>query len=481
MINYSPLLEDNGKIKTIYINLEEEIDKSVRLEDKLKKLDFCNFRRFNAIKGSEVYNKLVKEDKVYKLNDKRGIYVNKRMVGVWQSHLHIWQEMIDKNIPVQLILEDDVNFHKNFNEKFYKVIDMIKDKDFDIFYIGYGGDSPNFNDETFITNTGAPRLAHSYILSINGAKKLVDKMSRLNWPIDEVMTGMYRNKKLIGYKTSELLVWQSFQWSRSLEIRNRFFRPKCAILITGQMRTYEQCFNSLQEHILSNNYEFHIFIFTEFYSKDINKFREKITNVYGNNLKKLYIESTSNKIDYPEHIIVNTDISKKNQYKCQYRNYYITELIKKDNINLSNFDLIIRMRPDIIFTQKINLDNYINKEDIFLVTRVNSGGNNIWIHNRDWDYCCLGNYNSINNWVQEWKVIKKLYDETKFNNRLFNNFEYKVEKKCNFNNQGYWEESTQIVNKAIGELYLNYLASVNQNVVFNLPCNTFAKIIRFKK
>ena len=190
MIIHNPLLEENGKIKTIYINLEEEIDKSVRLEDKLKKLDFCNFRRFNAIKGSEVYNKLVKEDKVYKLNDKRGIYVNRRMVGVWQSHLHIWQEMIDKNIPVQLILEDDVNFHQNFNEKFYKVIDMIKDKDFDIFYIGYGGDSPNFNDETFITNTGAPRLAHSYILSLNGAKKLVDKMSRLNWPIDEVMTGM---------------------------------------------------------------------------------------------------------------------------------------------------------------------------------------------------------------------------------------------------------------------------------------------------
>ena len=59
MINYNPLLEENGKIKTIYINLKEEINKSVRLEDKLKNLDFCNFRRFNAIKGSEVYNKLV--------------------------------------------------------------------------------------------------------------------------------------------------------------------------------------------------------------------------------------------------------------------------------------------------------------------------------------------------------------------------------------------------------------------------------------
>ena len=47
---------------------------------------------------------------------------------------------------------------------------------------------------------------------------------------------------------------------------------------------------------------------------------------------------------------------------------------------------------------------------------------------------------------------KKLYEETNFNNRLFDNFEYKVIKN-DFNNQGYWEESTKEVNKAIGQLY----------------------------
>ena len=139
------------------------------------------------------------------------------------------------------------------------------------------------------------------------------------------------------------------------------------------------------------------------------------------------------------------------------------------------------MRPDIEFTKKIELHQYYNKNELFIVTRVNSGGNNVWVHNRDWDYCCIGNNTSIMNWVQEWKIIKKLYEETKFDNRLFNNFEYKVIKKCNFNNKGYWEESTKEVNKAIGQLYLNFLASVNQNVIFDLPCNTFSKIKRFNK
>ena len=37
------------------------------------------------------------------------------MVGCWQSHLHVWQEMIDKNISLQLIMEDDCVFHEKFN------------------------------------------------------------------------------------------------------------------------------------------------------------------------------------------------------------------------------------------------------------------------------------------------------------------------------------------------------------------------------
>jgi GR25 family glycosyltransferase involved in LPS biosynthesis len=217
------LVESNGKIKGIYINLARDKEKNKSMIEKLDKLDFCNYRRFNAIIGGDVYKKLLEEDKIYKLNDERGIYLNNFMVGVWQSHLHIWQEMVDKNIPLQLIMEDDCNFHENFNEKFYKVLDMIKDKEFDIFYIGYGGDSPDFNKDIYITDNGSPRLAHSYILTLSGAKKLVERMNRLNWPIDEIMTGMFRTKQLKGYKSSQLLVWQPWQWDRSAAHKKQYF------------------------------------------------------------------------------------------------------------------------------------------------------------------------------------------------------------------------------------------------------------------
>lgn len=224
MVKYlNPLLEYNGKIKGIYINLEKDKDKCKIMEDALNKLDFCNYRRFNAIIGSEVYNKLLQEDKIYKIDNKRGIYVNNFMVGCWQSHLHIWQEMINKKIPVQLIMEDDCIFHKKFNEKFYKVLDMIKDKEFDILYIGYCGDAPIFDKELHLLDYGCPRTTHCYILTLDGAKKLLDKLNRINFPIDELMGGMFKKKELIGYRTSELLVWQSWQYSRSPSHRKKYF------------------------------------------------------------------------------------------------------------------------------------------------------------------------------------------------------------------------------------------------------------------
>ena len=96
----NPLLESNGKIKGIYINLSRDIENNKNMIEKLDKLDFCNYRRFNAIVGSEIYTKLLDENKIYKLNEERGIYLNNFMVGCWQSHLHIWQEMIDKDIKI---------------------------------------------------------------------------------------------------------------------------------------------------------------------------------------------------------------------------------------------------------------------------------------------------------------------------------------------------------------------------------------------
>ena len=215
----NPLLESNGKIRAVYINLERDKEKNKSMIEKLDKLDFCNYKHFNAIVGVEVYKQLLEEDKIYKRNDR--IYLNNHMVGCWQSHLTIWQEMIDNSMAQLLIFEDDCIFKENFTEKFYKTMELIKDREFDILYLGYSGTNVILDKDLHLISHGCPRTTHCYILTLSGAKKLVNKLSRINFPIDELMGTMFNRKELIGYRTSELLVWQPWQWNRK-NIRNKW-------------------------------------------------------------------------------------------------------------------------------------------------------------------------------------------------------------------------------------------------------------------
>ena len=213
----------NDKINAIIINMEKETEKYKTMKEKLDKLDFCNYKRFEAINGKNVYKNLLEEGKIYPLNEKRGIYVNNKMVGCWQSHYTIWKNMVDNNIQKLLIFEDDCNFKENFVEKYNKTMDLIKDKEFDILFLGYSGAQVIFNQELHLLNTGCPKTTHSYILTLSGAKILIERMNRLNWPIDEIIGAMFNKKILKGYRTSELLVWQPWQWDRNAIIRKKYF------------------------------------------------------------------------------------------------------------------------------------------------------------------------------------------------------------------------------------------------------------------
>lgn len=209
------------KINAQIINLKKDEKRYEDMSKKLDDLSFCNYKRFDAVVGSEVYNKLLKENKIYKIGDR--LFLNNMMVGCWQSHLTIWQEMIDNSMAELLIFEDDCIFKENFTEKFYKTMELIKDREFDILYLGYSGCDVIFDKELHLITHGCPRTTHCYILTLSGAKKLVNKLSRINFPIDELMGGMFRKKELIGYRTSELLVWQPWQWSRK-NVRNKYFK-----------------------------------------------------------------------------------------------------------------------------------------------------------------------------------------------------------------------------------------------------------------
>ena len=222
-------------------------------------------------------------------------------------------------------------------------------------------------------------------------------------------------------------------------------------MITGQMRTYDKCFNNiLQNLILSNDeYEFHVYILTEYYGKNggtpknsfINKsenitdFRDNITKTYGKYLRDLIIESETNKIDYPHYL------NKYGPWIVLYKNKVLYDSIK----NLNEYDIFIRMRPDIVLSNKINLHalEEIDK-NIHILCGINTR-NNSWLHNRDWDHMCVSSKQGIKLWCDYYKFLKQEPPHSFVN-------------EIRFNNKGWWAQNVDKDKSIIAtQLFFQYV------------------------
>ena len=230
------------------------------------------------------------------------------------------------------------------------------------------------------------------------------------------------------------------------------------LLITGQLRTYKTTYKNILKNLIDFNkdeYNFHIYILTDTDSRD------DIVNVYGDKLVKLLIESEENPIEYPDYININ-----RGAWRVLYRNK-----ILYDNIyNKSDYDIFIRMRPDIILTSPINLNKLIFKDNIHIVsgnsTRDDSACNmgSCWLHNRDWDYMNITDEKGMRLWCDFYKYLE-----------INKPYEFNFTVKYNYN--GYWATKTDDNSIIATQLFFKNLEENNYNLVFD-SADCFSEIIR---
>ena len=166
-----------------------------------------NVKFFNKIKiDNDTYNKYL--DKGLISNDRYKLRLEQ--VSSWMSHLHIWKEMIKDNVDKILVLEDTCKFVNDFNKSYNEILTKSKSIGYDILYIGYSGIKA-VDKNLFLIENGYPRLTSSYIISLEGAKKLVNKLGMIDYPFDELLGKMVNDKEINGYRSSRLLTYQKFQ------------------------------------------------------------------------------------------------------------------------------------------------------------------------------------------------------------------------------------------------------------------------------
>lgn len=182
--------------KTYVINLKNRKDKWENIKNDFKNTGL-KLNRWEAIYGNNL-----SDDKIEQVTSNVCNYLcSPNIIGRWLSHYKLWEHVVKNEEDRVLILEDDAYPAKNFKKKLIKFWDHIP-ADWDVVFLGcygtcrvdteaetfykitYGRDNKNIDKH--VIKPGFPTGFHGYIISYEGAKKLINHplFKKINESID---------------------------------------------------------------------------------------------------------------------------------------------------------------------------------------------------------------------------------------------------------------------------------------------------------
>lgn len=199
-------------MRTFVINLDKDVEKWKQMRENFKHTDL-HLERFSAIVGKDYRNSPNVSDMCREL-------CTDGMIGCAASHLAVMQKIVDDQIPIAIVLEDDVSPVENFNTTIHTIIRYHLPKQFDLLMIGNslnmneslsGPSSPHdlFKDkyvkfkDKFIMNPQNVGGTQGYIVSQQGAQNILKHVKRISYHIDWVLLSC---DDLIVYETRNILV-----------------------------------------------------------------------------------------------------------------------------------------------------------------------------------------------------------------------------------------------------------------------------------
>lgn len=173
------------------INLEKRRDRRATVSGEFERAGIENVELWPATDG-----RLVAPSK---------IKVSKPEYGCADSHIRIWRDVVENGYEVALVFEDDVKILPNFNLKLTQVLkelEMVPEWD----YVNLGPVHVIEDyKETPMLIKGRSLMAHCYLISLKGAKKIA------TWEPEDTRVGIdvqIVQSPLKTYYTNEILARQ---------------------------------------------------------------------------------------------------------------------------------------------------------------------------------------------------------------------------------------------------------------------------------
>lgn len=150
-------------------------------------------------------------------------------MGCALAHIRTWEKIVENDDPYALIVEDDVVFVPDFEEKFKEIFPNTP-ADYDVLYLGCFACNSRFSPSAILLSmAGAVRLdaqdiqinkyiakpaavnaTHAYIVSNKGARVLLREIkNNIKFQIDITIQHLYNANRIVQYVTTPRLAYQT--------------------------------------------------------------------------------------------------------------------------------------------------------------------------------------------------------------------------------------------------------------------------------
>ena len=254
--------------KIFIINLPQRIERLHKIKNLLQKLDLYNYEIYKAVDGKNLSQNKINE--LLSITSLNSLYAqaknhkdirSKGAIGCYLSHYNLWNEMIERNYDNVLIIEDDAQTDYNYNE----IITFINSipSDYDIAMLSWFTlwfDKLQNKKNIKIINEYWRKYKSinifgtaAYMLSKNGAKKLIKNAMPINYQVDayiNIMTVV--DETLIRYVSSTSIFYSN---NMGTDIQN-----ECKMCdVTEKINLLFNKYNNIETfNIIENNNKHHL-------------------------------------------------------------------------------------------------------------------------------------------------------------------------------------------------------------------------------
>jgi len=197
--------------KVFVINMDKDKERLKDFDGYMSKNNI-KYDRFSAVVGAKIMNDS-------RLTEYCNTFCSDGVKGCALSHRSIWDIMVEKGYKNVLVFEDDAVIDENFDKQFQNVWNHLP-KDYDVVYFGcifgctddsmtnaaykkiMGFETKEINE--FIHTTKGTAGTHCYMISLEGAKKFVNK--KINFHIDTQMMWWIRDYNYTAYTANTNMV-----------------------------------------------------------------------------------------------------------------------------------------------------------------------------------------------------------------------------------------------------------------------------------